>query len=93
MVYPSFLDTPIEQNALGADGNRARHARSTIGRMTSADDMARMIDQALTRRKRWLLPEPVSRFGSLLWRIAPALYLRAVRRKFAADLNAGKALP
>lgn len=88
MVYPSFLDTPIEQNALGADGNRATHARSTIGGMGSADDMARMIDGALTRRKRWLLPEPVSRFGSLLWRIAPALYLRAVRRKFANDIAA-----
>ncbi|GGY60700.1 SDR family oxidoreductase [Marinobacter zhanjiangensis] len=87
MVYPSFLDTPIEHNALGADGNKARHARSTIGGMSSADDMARMIDQALARRKRWLLPEPVSRFGSLLWRIAPALYLRAVRKRFAGDLN------
>lgn len=88
MVYPSFLDTPIERNALGADGNKATHARSTIGGMASADDMARMIAGALARRKRWLLPEPVSRFGSLLWRIAPALYLRAVRRKFAGDIAA-----
>ena len=32
MVYPSFLDTPIEQNALGADGNKTPRARSTIGR-------------------------------------------------------------
>jgi NAD(P)-dependent dehydrogenase (short-subunit alcohol dehydrogenase family) len=87
MVYPSFLDTPIEQNALGADGNRARHARSTVGGLSSADDMARRIDQSLNRRKRWLLPEPVSRFGSLLWRIAPGLYLRVVRRKFAGDLT------
>lgn len=86
MVYPSFLDTPIEQNALGADGHKATHARSTIGGMGSADDMARMIDGALARRKRWLLPEPVSRFGSLLWRIAPSLYLKAVRRKFAGDI-------
>lgn len=86
MVYPSFLDTPIEQNALGADGKRAKHARSTIGGMSSADDMARMIDHALARRKRWLMPEPVSRFGSLLWRIAPAIYLRTVRRKFASDI-------
>ena len=87
MVYPSFLDTPIESNALGADGNRARHARSTIGGIASAGDMARLIDQALKKRKRWLLPDPVSRFGSLLWRIAPALYLRVVRRRFAADLG------
>lgn len=86
MVYPSFLETPIERNALGADGEKANHARSTIGTMTSAEDMARMIDRALTRKRRWLLPEPVSRFGSLLWRLAPGLYLNAVRRKFAGEL-------
>lgn len=87
MVYPSFLDTPIEHNALGADGNRASHARSTVGGVASAEDMARLIGQALIRRKRWLLPDRVSRFGSLLWRVAPGLYLRAVRRKFAGDLS------
>jgi NAD(P)-dependent dehydrogenase (short-subunit alcohol dehydrogenase family) len=88
MVYPSFLDTPIEQNALGADGGKANHARSTVGRLSSADDMAVMIDRALTGRRPWLLPEPLSRFGSLLWRIAPRLYLRAVRKKFAGDIPA-----
>ncbi|MDX1818072.1 MAG: SDR family oxidoreductase [Marinobacter sp.] len=86
MVYPSFLDTPIEHNALGADGGRARHARSTVGGMASADDMARRIDHAWSKRQRWLMPEPVSRLGSLLWRIAPSLYLRTVRRKFASDI-------
>lgn len=87
MVYPSFLDTPIEHNALGADGLPARHARSTIGAMTGADTMARQIDRALERRRRWLLPEPVSRLGSVLWRLTPALYLKLVRRKFAGDLS------
>ncbi|MDO3720842.1 SDR family oxidoreductase [Marinobacter sp. chi1] len=86
MVYPSFLDTPIEQSALGADGNRATHARSTVGTMASADDIAQLIAVALASRKRWLLPDRISRFGSLLWRIAPSLYLRVVRRKFAGDI-------
>ena len=88
MVYPSFLDTPIERNALGADGNKTNQARSTVGDMASADDMAIAISRALIAGKRWLLPEPVSRFGSLLWRVAPALYLRAVRKKFAGDIPA-----
>lgn len=86
MVYPSFLDTPIEQSALGADGNRATHARSTVGSMASADDIAQLIAKALVSRKPWLLPDRISRFGSLLWRIAPLLYLRVVRRKFAGDI-------
>ncbi len=32
MAYPSFLDTPIERNALGHDGKPARHPRSMIGK-------------------------------------------------------------
>lgn len=86
MVYPAFLDTPIEQNALGADGLPAAHARTTVGRMSSAEETVTLIDRALQRRQRWLLPEPVSRFGSLLWRIAPSWYLAMVRRKFAGEL-------
>lgn len=87
MAYPSFLDTPIEHHALGKDGNTARHPRSMVGVMKSAEWMAALIDQGLQQRKRWLLPEPVSRFGSLLWRIAPSLYLRQVRKRFAGELR------
>ena len=87
MAYPSFLDTPIEHHALGKDGQIARHARSTVGGMKSAEWMAELIDEGLAQRKRWLMPEPVSRFGSLLWRFAPTLYLRQVRKRFAGDLR------
>jgi len=86
MVYPSFLQTAIESNALGADGAPAKHPRSTIGTVSSADDMAVVIARALVKRRRRLLADPLSRFASLLWRIAPSLYLRIIRRKFAGDL-------
>lgn len=87
MAYPSFLDTPIEHHALGKDGSTARHPRSMIGSMKSPEWMAALIDRSLQQRKRWLLPEPISRFGSLLWRLVPALYLRSVRKRFAGELR------
>ena len=87
MVYPSFLDTPIEHNALGKDGKPASHARSMVGGMRTPEWMVGLVDQALAKQQRWLLPEPVSRFGSLLWRFAPALYLRQVRKRFAGELG------
>lgn len=87
MVYPSFIDTPIERHALGADGAPAAHARSTVGRVRSADDMAGAIDRALARGARWLAPEPLARFASLLWRVAPAWYLASVRRRFSGELR------
>jgi NAD(P)-dependent dehydrogenase (short-subunit alcohol dehydrogenase family) len=87
MVYPSFLDTPIERHALGADGAPAAHARSTVGRVRSAEATVLAIDRALQRRARWLAPDPLARFGALLWRIAPGWYLKSVRRRFGGELR------
>lgn len=87
MAYPSFLDTPIEQHALGFDGQPARHARSMVGKMKSADWMAGRIIRAEEKRDRRVYSDRVSRLGSLLWRIAPDLYLRLMMKKFAVELE------
>ena len=87
LVYPSFLDTPIDRNALGADGQPARHARSTIGNVRSAEWMAEAILVALRQRRERLFPDRGSWLASLLWRLAPALYYRQMSRRFAGELR------
>ena len=87
MVYPSFLDTPIEQNALGEDGQPASHARTMTGTMRSADWMAGKILAAQEARRKRLFPDALSAFGSILWRLWPDLYLRLMTRRFAAELE------
>lgn len=87
MVYPSFLDTPIEQNALGHDGKPAKHARSTTGQMRSADWMAEKIVKAHQKRRARLFPDRLSSFGSILWRLWPSMYLRLMTRRFASELE------
>jgi len=87
MVYPSFLDTPIDRNALGADGRPAGHARSTIGRIRGADWMAGEILKGLEQRRERLFPDRGSWLASLLWRLAPALYYRQMSRRFAAEMG------
>jgi NAD(P)-dependent dehydrogenase (short-subunit alcohol dehydrogenase family) len=86
-VYPSFLDTPIETNALGADGRPAQHRRSMVGAMRSAEWMAAMILRAERRERPWLFPDRLSWFGSCLWRLWPAQYLRLMRKRFAVELQ------
>ncbi|MBB1520971.1 SDR family NAD(P)-dependent oxidoreductase [Aquipseudomonas guryensis] len=86
MVYPSFLDTPIDRNALGADGQPAGHARSTIGRVRGADWMAGEILKGLAAGQQRLFPDRGSWLASLLWRVAPALYYRQMSRRFAGEL-------
>ena len=87
MAYPSFLDTPIERNALGFDGRPARHPRSTMGTPKDADWMARRIVHALERRRRRVYSDRFSVFASHLWRLAPDLYLKLMSRKFAVELD------
>ena len=86
-VYPSFLDTPIEKNALGTDGQPAGHARSTAGNIRSAAWMACRIHAAALLRKRWLFPDRLSAFASILWRVWPSLYIQLIRKRFSQELQ------
>lgn len=87
MVYPTFLSTDIEAHALGHDGQPAAHAQSRIGRQRSPEWMAERIVRAAGRRKRWLYPNRLARVGALVWRLAPALYLKLIARKFRGELG------
>ncbi|QYJ03448.1 SDR family oxidoreductase [Nocardioides panacisoli] len=87
LVYPSFLDTPIEAHALGEDGRPTQRPRSTLGRLRSAEDTAALVDEALRSGRERVFPDRATWVASLLWRLAPAVYQRQVRRRFAADLH------
>lgn len=87
MVYPSFLDTPIETNALGHDGKPAGHARSMVGRMQTPETLAERVFQAYDKKQKRLFPDRFTWFASLLWRLAPDLYQRMMVRKFASELE------
>lgn len=86
MVYPSFLDTPIEKNALGADGQPATHGRSTIGQVRSADWMAACVVSALENKKERLFPDRFSAFAAILYRLWPRFFHRQIQRRFAGEM-------
>lgn len=88
MVYPSFLDTPIEQNALGKDGKPATHRRSMAGGMRTAEWMAERVYQAHCRHQPRLFPDRFTALSSILWRVWPSLYYRLMVRRFASELSA-----
>ena len=87
MVYPSFLDTPIAYNALNGQGERATHARSTVGNMKSSWSMAEAILDALKRKKKRLFSDYFTFFSSILYRLLPSVYLRLMRRRLAVELT------
>ncbi len=87
MVYPAFLNTNIERNALGGDGGQARHARSTLGGVGEAPPLASAILKAWQKRRPHLFPHRGIWAASLLWRIAPGLFHTLMRRRFAVELE------
>ena len=87
MAYPSFLDTPIEKNALGHDGKPAAHARSMVGNMRTPEWMAEQVFDAYGKGRKRLFPDRFTWFASVLWRVAPDLYQRLMLRKFASELE------
>ena len=87
MVYPSFLDTPIEINALGHDGNKATHKRSMVGGMGSADDVAASIIKAHLKNRERLFPNKFTWFASLLYKVMPTVFLKGMTKKFSSELN------
>lgn len=87
MAYPSFLDTPIETNALGHDGRPASHKRSMVGDMRTPEWMAELVFSSYAKKKKRLFPDRFTWLASLLWRLLPDLYQRMMQRKFASELN------
>jgi dehydrogenase/reductase SDR family protein 7B len=91
MVYPSFLATDIEKNALGHDGKQAKHQRTSVGHITSAESMADQIIKAFSQQKPRLFPDKFTAASALLYRIWPSLFIKLMKNKFSDELKNGRA--
>lgn len=86
MVCPSFVDTNIVANALDASGNRTERPRVEMGKAASPDYVAERILAAVVRRRRFLVLSGTGRGALLLSRLAPGVYERFIRHRFADEL-------
>ena len=91
MVYPSFLATDIEKNALGHDGKQAKHRRTSVGNITSAEAMAEQIIKAFCQQKPRLFPDKFTAASALLYRLWPSLFIKLMKNKFSDELKNGRA--
>ena len=87
MVYPSFLNTPIEANALGHDGKKASHARSIVGGLGSAEAVADLIVNAHKKGKQRLFPNTFTWVASVLYKLLPNVFLNRMSKKFSSELD------
>lgn len=90
MVYPSFVATNIEQNALSGDGGTASHKQSTIGRVRSAGWMAEKIVAALEKGEERLFPRDRTLLGAYLYKLFPRLFMKQMVKSFRVELEVAK---
>lgn len=89
MVCPSFVRTAIERRAVDGAGRPLGAApRAISGAVMAPEELARKVVRAAAKRRRLLLPSPLSRAAYWLSRLAPRLYDASMRRGQAAELEA-----
>ncbi|MFC6635375.1 SDR family NAD(P)-dependent oxidoreductase [Microbulbifer taiwanensis] len=91
MVYPSFVATNIDSNALSGDGGMAKHKQSTIGQVRSAGWMAERIVSALAQGKERLFPRDRSLLGAYLYKLFPGLFMKQMVKNFRVELEIARA--
>ena len=87
MVCPSFIATGIDRNALGGDGQPARHAQQIVGVRAQAQDIAADILLAARKGKHLLLPGRMAKLSWWVSRLAPRYYARAMARRLRAEMD------
>ena len=90
MVYPSFVATNIDKNALAGDGGKARHKQSTVGEVRSAEWMAKKIVAALHSGQERLFPRDKSLLGAYLYKLAPRVFLKQMVKNFRVELEVAR---
>lgn len=87
MVCPGFIDTQFAHRALDGDGRRTTHPRSTVGKQTTADEVARTILRAARNNRELLVLSPVGHLTRFLTRVAPGTYQRLMARSLRHELE------
>jgi NAD(P)-dependent dehydrogenase (short-subunit alcohol dehydrogenase family) len=87
MVCPSFVATGIDRNALGADGQPARHAQVVIGRRMTPDFVADRIHDGVVRRKPLLLIGATATQAWWVSRFVPSLFERLMARRLHGEMQ------
>lgn len=79
MVCPSFIDTGLDDRALGPDGEPVAGSRADVGKSMQPEKLAEMVADAVRERERHLLPTTVAKLSWVLSRLAPDLYATLMR--------------
>jgi NAD(P)-dependent dehydrogenase (short-subunit alcohol dehydrogenase family) len=87
VISPTFVDTDMQQRALGADGEVTDHPQSRVGGRLDPDDVADKIHRAIRRRKRRVVIGPIGHVTRVMTVLAPVFYERMMARSLRSELD------
>jgi len=87
VISPTFVDTDMQQRALGADGEVTDHPQSRVGGQVDPDEVAGKIHRAIGRRKRRVVIGPIGHVTRIMTILVPGLYERMMARSLRSELD------
>jgi NAD(P)-dependent dehydrogenase (short-subunit alcohol dehydrogenase family) len=87
IISPTFVDTDMQQRALGGDGAVTDHPQSRVGRQVTPEDVADKVYRAIERRKRWVVIGPIGHLTRVMTAVMPGVYERMMARSLRSELD------
>jgi NAD(P)-dependent dehydrogenase (short-subunit alcohol dehydrogenase family) len=87
LVCPGFTDTGIAHAALGGDGQTTSHKQSTVGRVSTPEEVAEAVYGAAVKSKRLVVLSAVGKLTRLVHKLAPGLYEKLQARSLKSELE------
>ena len=89
IACPGFVQTNLQQRALGGDGRITQRPQSRVGGQTTPAAVAEQLHRAAARRRPLAVLTPMGKLAYWASRLAPLLYERIMARQFAVELAEG----
>lgn len=87
ILCPGFIQTNLQDRALGCDGNIALHAQTRVGKSQTPEFVADQILKGARKRAPMMVFTLVGRLGYLISRFFPSWYERLMTHKFRRELD------
>lgn len=87
IVCPGFVETNLQDRALGSDGKVAGRRRAIVGKQTTPEQVAEDVYKGILKKKPLLVLTPIGKLGYWINRLSPGLYERLMTRKFREEIS------
>ena len=89
ILCPSFTNTGIAHAALDGDGSLTSHKQSTVGKISTPEEVAEALYRAVADEKRLVVLSPVGKLTYWINKLAPRLYEKMMLKSLKSELERG----